>query len=324
MLRAGVCLSLTGRFAQFGSQAADGLRLWAERSGAALDIVDDRSDPAELTRRLGGLAADVNLLFGPYSTLLMRAAVPVAERSGRLLVNHGGSGGASDRPGWVVNVLTPARRYAEPFVAYLSELRDAPLFVSAGRGAFGRDVIAGASDAARTAGFRVEVFDPDRPPACAWDLLSAGVYEDDVATVRVAQALANPPRHLCSVAAGVAAFARDVDDPEGVFGIGQWAPGTASAAVDAGMAESDFLTAWHDRFGGAPDYPGVQAYAAGVIASTALEAAGSSSQEPMWEAMRALDVGTVFGRFRVDPDTGEQIGHEAALTRWHQGRLLAC
>jgi hypothetical protein len=44
-LRIGVCLSLSGKFAQFGRQAALGLEAWRSLDGAAdLVIEDDRSD----------------------------------------------------------------------------------------------------------------------------------------------------------------------------------------------------------------------------------------------------------------------------------------
>ncbi|MFL6111814.1 MAG: ABC transporter substrate-binding protein [Catenulispora sp.] len=316
-LRAGVCLSLTGRFAPFGTQAANGLRLWAQESGAQLTVLDDRSEPAVLAERLAALARDVDLLFGPYSTVLMRAAVPVAERAGRLLVNHGGSGGDLTHPGRVVNVLTPARRYADPFITRLAEREGGPLVTATGRGAFGRDVVDGATEAARAASLRIKPLDLKRPPTGAWDLLSAGVYEDDVAMVCTARGMANPPRYVCSVAAGVNSFARDVGDPEGVYGIGQWAPGSVRS-VDAGMNEAAFTAAWNDRYGNAPDYPAVQAYAAGVIAQAAMAA-----PEGLWQAVAALDITTVFGRFCIDTETGEQTGHEAVLTRWRGGESHA-
>lgn len=318
-LTAGACLSLTGRFALFGTQAANGLRLWADTSGVQLTIVDDASEPAVLTERLTELAPAVDVLLGPYSTLLMKSAVPVAEQAGKLLFNHGGSGGVLDHPGRVVNVLTPARRYAAPFVRRLALIDGGPLYAFTRRGAFGRDVIAGAVEAAEAAGLSVAVLDQDHPPAGAWDLLSAGVYEDDVATVGAAQGMPNPPRYLCSVAAGVASFAEEVPDTEGVYGIGQWARGAVSA-VDAGMDEVAFLAAWGERYGGVPDYPGVQAYAAGVIAQAAMDAA----PDHPWQAVAALDIATVFGRFTIDPATGEQTGHAAALTQWRGGQPFVC
>lgn len=320
-LRAGACLSLTGRFAQFGRQAADGLRLAADEFGLDLAVLDDRSDPAVITELLPDLAARTDLLFGPYSTVLIRAAVPVARQSGRLLFNHGGSGGALREPGTVVNVLTPARRYALPFVERLLREDPAPLYVATRRGAFGRDIVAGATEATHAAGLHVETFEPASPPDGVWNLLSAGVYEDDVDTVRAARDLPNPPRMLCSVAAGVAQFAADVADPEGVFGVGQWAPG-AGTRVGVGLTETQLLVAWRRRFGATPDYPGMQAYAAGVIGSRAAEAMGTCASDALWRQVAAMDVRTAFGRFRLDPATGEQVGHEAVLTQWHGGRQV--
>lgn len=319
MIRAGACLSLTGRFAPFGNQAANGLRLWADGAGADLTILDDMSEPAPLTELLATLAPTVDVLFGPYSTVLMRAAIPVAAEAGRLLFNHGGSGGNLSHPGTVVNVLTPARRYAEPFIARLAELGGGPLYTATKRGAFGRDVVAGAVETAQAVGLPVAALDPERPPTGHWDLLSAGIYEDDVATVRAARTLPNPPRHVCSVAAGVASFATDVGDPEGVYGVGQWAP-CAMQVVDSGMDEAAFLAAWDARYSGAPDYPVVQAYAAGVIAQKAME----TVPEDPWHAVAALDGTTVFGRFKIDPQTGEQTGHAAAMVQWNGGRAVAC
>lgn len=317
-LHAGVCLSLTGRFAQFGMQAERGLRLWAEESGTELTIVDDESEPAVLTERLALLAPHVDLLFGPYSTVLMRAAMPVARQAGRLLFNHGGSGGRLNIPGCVVNVLTPADRYAAPFVTHLAAHGSERLCTYSEAGLFGRHVAAGAARDTRTAGIAVDRLDFDAPPNGIWDLLSAGVYEDDVAAVSRARELPNPPRLICSVAAGVAQFADDVAGSDGVFGIGQWAPG-AGHDVDTGMDENEFLTAWRGRFGGAPDYPGVQAYAAGVVASVAMRNAASARSESLWPVAAGLDLTTVFGRFRLDAATGEQVGHAAVLTQWHNG-----
>lgn len=318
-LRAGACLSLSGQFAQFGSQAANGLRLWADEHGIVLRIVDDQGERPVLEERLRALAPTVDLLFGPYSTKLIRAAIPIAAESGSLLFNHGGSGGQLNYPGQVVNTLTPARRYAEPFITHLVATGESgPLLTAAGRGRFGRDVVDGASAAANATGIEVARLDFDRPPTGRWSLFSAGVYEDDVATVRAARSLPNPPRMVCSVAAGVAAFANDVGDPAGVFGIGQWAPG-ANPEVNAGMDEEHFLAAWERRFGGVPDYPAVQAYATGVVAAAAARASGTVRPDLLWSAAAGLDVTTVFGAFRLDAATGEQIGHVAALTCWRSG-----
>lgn len=318
-LRAGACLSLSGRFGQFGRQAEQGLRLWADGCGARLNIVDDQSDPAVVREALPRLAATSHLLFGPYSTVLMRAAIDATADCGVLLFNHGGSGGALDAPGRVVNILTPAGRYAEPFVKHLVEVGGERLFTIRGKGAFGRDVIAGAETAATEAGLSVETLDLNTPPTGTWDLISAGVYEDDIANVRHALALPNPPRKVCSVAAGVATFAHDLGaSPDGIYGIGQWAPGS-TGPVDVGMPEAELLAAWRHRYDTSPDYPGIQAYAAGTIAEAAVRTAETTEPAGLWEVLTALDFTTAFGAFRLDPETGRQTGHEAVLTRWNGG-----
>ncbi|MEY9864389.1 hypothetical protein ABH935_010048 [Catenulispora sp. GAS73] len=154
----------------------------------------------------------------------------------------------------------------------LRRLGGGPLYTATKRRVFGRDVVAGAAEAAQAVGLPVAPLDPERPPTGLRDLLSAGVYKDDVATVHAARTLPNPPRHVFSVAAGVEQFAQDACDTEGVYGVGQWAPG-AVQLVNAGMDEAAFLAAWDACYGGAPDYPAVQAYAAGVIAQAAMAAA---------------------------------------------------
>src|SRR5579864_2722570 len=121
-LRIGACLSLSGRFAQFGRQAAQGLETWRSLDGAAEILVeDDCSDRRTLETALPGVAARCDLLLGPYSTQLMRAAGRMAAEAGWLVWNHGGSGDDVEgaHPGHVVSVLTPASRYAEPFLLRL-------------------------------------------------------------------------------------------------------------------------------------------------------------------------------------------------------------
>lgn len=314
-LRAGACLSLSGRFAPFGRHAEQGLRLWAAEFGVDLAVVDDESDPVKLGERLPAAASGVDLLFGPYSTLLARAAAAFAQNHGMLLFNHGGSGGRLNMAGQVVNVLTPAHRYAAPFIAHLAQSGSGRLFTYSETGLFGQQVTAGARGDARAAGIAVDVLDFDAPPDGPWNLFSAGVYEDDVDAVRRAQELSNPPQLICSVAAGVEAFADDVQSPDGIYGVGQWAPGMG-ASVDVGVTGPEFLATWRERFGGVPDYPGVQAYAAGAIASSAVRTAGTAEPGALWRAASELDVRTVFGRFRLDPATGEQVGHESVLTLW--------
>ena len=122
-LRIGACLSLSGKFAHFGRQAAQGLETWRSIDGTAEILVeDDRSDRQTLEAVLPGVASRCDILLGPYSTQLMRTAGRIAAESGWLVWNQGGSGDDVERayPGHVVSILTPTSRYAEPFLRWLA------------------------------------------------------------------------------------------------------------------------------------------------------------------------------------------------------------
>lgn len=327
-LRIGVCLSLSGRFAQFGRQAAWGLEAWRSLDGRAdVLIEDDRSDRRTLEAVLPGIAARCDILLGPYSTQLMRAAERMAAESGWLVWNHGGSGDDVERahPGHVVSVPTPTSRYAEPFLLRIASEPDGPrdLCIVHGPGSFGRQVADGAEAMAGRLGIRATRASPDDQiplPGMSpeWDLFSAGVFEQDAETVSQALRLPAPPHRVCAVAAGVREFSGAVDDPEGVFGIAQWFPG-GRAGAELGPSEDDFVRAYAGHAATEPDYPAAQAAAGAIIAAHCARLAGSTARADLWAVARDLDTSTLFGGFKIDPRSGVQIEHQTVLVRWTDG-----
>src|SRR5438105_3828071 len=143
-LRVGACLSLSGPYAAFGPQAAAGLGAWARlRGGVDLRIEDDLGRPDELRRKLRGLASASDVLLGPYSTVLTRAAGEVAAELDVLLWNHGGAGDdvQAMAPGHVASVLTPTGRYGASVVSLVAGHPErAPLWIMSGRRSLGRQV----------------------------------------------------------------------------------------------------------------------------------------------------------------------------------------
>ena len=329
-LRIGACLSLSGRFAQFGRQAAQGLETWRSLDGAAEILVeDDCSDRRTLETVLPGVAARSDILLGPYSTQLMRAAGRIAAESGWLIWNQGGSGDDVEEahPGHVISVLTPTSRYAEPFLTKLASEPGGPsdLCIVQGPGSFGRQVTEGAEAIARRLGIPTVRIAPDDqipPPSMSaeWDLFSAGVFEQDAELVSKVLRLPAPPRQVCAIAAGVREFGHAVDDPEGVFGIAQWFPGS-NAEVVLGPSESDFVGAYVGPAGTVPDYPAVQAAAGAVIATRCARVAGSTSRDDLWAVAASLETSTLFGDFKVNPQSGAQVKHRTVLVRWTDGEL---
>jgi ABC-type branched-subunit amino acid transport system substrate-binding protein len=331
-LRIGGCLSLTGRFAQFGRQAAQGLEAWRSLDGSAEILVeDDCSDRRTLEEVLPDVASRCDILLGPYSTQLMRTAGRMATESDWIVWNHGGSGDDVEgaHPGHVVSVLTPTSKYAEPFLLQLASERGTPrdLCIVHGPGSFGRQVADGAESIAHEMGVRtVHVGADDRIPPKGisgdWDLFSAGVFEQDAELVGKVLRSPGPPRRVCAIAAGVREFGRVVDDPDGVFGIAQWFPGSRHQ-IALGPTEAEFLSAYADLTGSMPDYPAVQAAAGAVIAAHCARLAGGTSRDALWSAAADLETSTLFGGFRIDNASGTQVKHQTVLVRWTAGEPRA-
>jgi Periplasmic binding protein len=330
-LRIGACLSLTGRHARFGRQAAAGLHAWQARCGDAgvdLEVEDDGSRPEQVAAAIHRLRPRCDVLLGPYSTGLAGAAGAAAAALGTVIWNHGGAGDhvQDGHPGHVVSVLTPARRYAEPLLRQLARHQDrVPLRIVHGRGAWSRQVAAGARALAGRVGIEVAVGDGGRlltdATPDAWDLLTCGSLEEDVATVARARRLPRPPRELCAVAAGVREFRTRVDRPDGILGIAQWSPGRQPEAARAwlGPTEAEFLATCTARTSTPLDYPAAQAVAAAVLAVHCADLAGATDRASTWAAATSLEAATFFGGFGVDAVTGAQRVHETVLLRWAGG-----
>jgi ABC-type branched-subunit amino acid transport system substrate-binding protein len=330
LLKVGAALSLSGRFARFGRQAAAGLRAW--RSLGAKDvelrIEDDESDLTRIRDCVARLAGSCDVLLGPYSGTLMRAAADARPDTRTLIWNHGGA--ADDvqrRPGArIVSVLTPAGRYSTPFLHHLSTLTGIErLLIVHGRGGFARQVAAGAESLAREQGIEADSVSAESE---AWArsraassgservaLLCAGSFEEDVLSVSRARAWPRSPAVVCAVAAGVQEFEAAVEDPAGIFGVAQWIAGGA-ARNDVGPAEAQFVEAYRRLTGSLPDYPAAQAAASAALAFHCARAAGSTDPEAMWEAACELRTRTFFGEFAIDRESGEQTAHETVLTVW--------
>tara|TARA_Y100000780_G_scaffold229821_1_gene250451 strand:+ start:9152 stop:9415 length:264 start_codon:yes stop_codon:yes gene_type:complete len=66
----------------------------------------------------------------------------------------------------------------------------------------------------------------------------------------------------------------------------------------------------------------VQAYAAGLVAQRCIEEAGTLEDSALREVAERLDFSTFYGRFKIDPVTGAQLGRSTVLVQWQQGRKV--
>jgi branched-chain amino acid transport system substrate-binding protein len=354
VIRVGAVLSLSGPFAAQGVAAARGLTLWAEDVNAgggfavadrggrwhvALTFRDDAGRSRDAAAGAEQLLSEerVDLLMGPYSSVLLLAVAPIAERHGRVLWNHGGASDEVSRRGfrYVVNIASPASRY---FVGLLEMTRACDpsarrvALLHRPRGTFAPAVAAGAAAHARRAGLDVvlEAPYPTSPAefaplvgrvagARADVVLGAGRTDDDLHLAGQLRARPMGARVLGLVAAAVGLF-RDAlgEAAEGFFGPSQWEP-SAGHRPDAGPTAAEFAARFQRRFGAEPEYPAAQAYAAGVVAERCAAAAGSLRDELLRDAARGLSFATLYGAFALDPGTGEQVGHDLVVVQWQHG-----
>ncbi len=313
------------------------------RSNRALVSVvhyDDASDADSVRRAAARLITQdrVDLLFGPYSSVLTLAAAEVAEGCQRLLWNQGGASDNIHRQGyrWLVGTLSPASGYlagllplvrqADPTASTIGLVRVSP-------GAFSREVSSGVRRQAEALGFHVS-YDREFSPrlsdfsqvlrevgeAGPEALAVVGRISNDL---RFAQQLVDTP-HSFTAAAVVAApihqFRQALGEKtKGFIGPSQWEP-TGACSNDYGPSASAVEASLARRGRGPVDYPMAQAYAAGVAAQKCVEEAGTLEDRVLRETANRLDFSTFYGRFKIDPNTGLQVGRFTLLIQWQGGR----
>ena len=344
----GMPASLSGQFQTQGRQALAGLQAWARDANSETadsftvlhyDDASDRATVREVTRRL--IEDDrVDILIGPYSSVLTSAAAEVAEAYGKLLWNHGGASDNVYRQGsrWIVGLLTPADRYLAgllPMVRQADPTASTVALVRASTGEFPASVCSGVTDSAGGLGFRSVL---TTEFAASTDDFSAVVSklkdaQPDVVVIvgriqndlRLARQLAESgikAGTVVAVAAGIQSFQDDLGSLADRFvGPSQWEPesqnkpdfGPASEQVVASLRQDGHLHV---------DYPMAQAYAAGVVVQRCLAEAGSADSQALREAAASLTFSTFYGDFQIDSETGRQIGRETLLVQWREGRKV--
>ena len=339
-------------------QAGRGLQLWVDAVNAAGGLAVRRGDPparlalvihddesrvasaAALTERLI-VDEHVDLLFSPYSSVLTLAAAEVAERHGRVLWNHGGSTDSIAERGWrrVVNLLSPASCYFAGVLEYARAVepsaRTAAL-ISGARGTFPAAVAAGAEAHAARLGFEMvmRATYPEAPHSHFAGLvgevaarrpdviLGVGTTEADLAFAQEIRRQGVEAALIGLVATPIQRFRETLGaDADGFCGPSQWEV-TSRARPDLGPTSAAFAAQFRARYGIEPDYPAAQAYAAGLVAGRCVEVAGKLEQGALRMAAGALDLATFYGGFRLDGETGQQIGHDLLVVRWQAGRKV--
>ena len=314
---AALTLSLTGPFARQGTDAAQGLELWAEEAGVRLMIIDDGGSRSAAIRAYAAwLHQGVDLLLGPYASGLVRVVAPLVSDAGRLLYNHGGSADDLARPG-LVSLPAPGSTYFDGAVEEAVTRRVDRLLVARGPGPFARTVAEGAAARASERGLEAEtvtVRSLTAAGAAGAALLVVARFGEDVAVVRRVRGWPRAPALLGAVAAGLPAFGEQLGGAaEDVLGPVQWWP--SSRRPEVGPSGADFAGRYRRRTGREPSYVAAQAAAAGYLAYAAHHQGLAAETVLHWRTS------TLLGSFALDA-SWRQVGHRVRTIRWQHGRML--
>lgn len=315
-ITAALTLSLTGQYERQGTEAAEGVRLWAEAAGIRLTLADDRGSRETVIQAYSGWIDTADVLIGPYASGLVRAIAPLARDAGRVLWNHGGAADDLAQPG-IASLPAPASSYFDGVVDEAADRKVGRLIIVQAAGPFARTVARGAAARASERGIDSQTI--EAPAVEAEDLagtalLVAGPFEHDAEVVRGLRHRGQSPALLAALAAGIPAFGQELAEAaEGVLAPVQWWP--RSDTPEIGPSGTEFVTQYQSRTGREPSYPAAQAAAAGYLAHAAHRLGLKAKDVPTWTTSSLL------GRFSLNP-AWRQVGHHVTTVCWQRGRMV--
>lgn len=334
-------------FEQWINEEQGGIEVGGTKLPVEIVFADDRSDLDTATRLFENMVTEegAHFMMASYSSSLTLAEAPIAER---LDVLAFGWGAASDdiwQQGFttIVGVITPSSLYDEGFLEFTAAAdppaqrvaivyKDDPFTVAEGEGAL---------EVAE--GLGMEVVFVDRYPREATDLspiltqaaatepdimLVDGHFQDGALAARQMSELdIRPNATLFGSASATTDWAAELGEAaQGTYGASQWEP---DQELDTALFEEanwrgpkvtpqEWAAQFEEEFGYVPDFRAAMAFHAAVVLSAAIEEAGALETDSVREALKAMEIRTVGGEFRVD-ETLNQVGHTMVTIQWQEG-----
>jgi branched-chain amino acid transport system substrate-binding protein len=351
-LNIGISLSLSGDFSDPGKAAKRGYELWRDTVNAkggvmgrkvVLHIVDDASSPNQVVTNYQTLISrdKVDLVFGPFSTLLTAPAAQIAHRYGYAFPEPAGGGPAVFKEK-LDNVFfvqpAPVINCGDPFVNWVLSLPAAQRPKTGAYPSLDDPFAAPIVDRARrkleAAGVKT-VFKTIYPPETTDltpivqkyanakpDLVFAGVQSVDAySQVKAMVQMKFSPKFLffTNGANSPTEFPDKVGakNTEGVMSCGDW----FSNVKTAGNAE--FVKAYVAKFGGTPeaiDSGSAEAYAVGQLIELVAQRTKKLDNKTIISSLHQGTWPVIEGNLSWNPD-GSPKG-SVDLAQWQGGKLL--
>ena len=335
----GAVISQTGAQADLGAEYARGIEVWRDAVNAdggllgrrvELRVLDDGSHArrnAELYARLIR-EEKVDLLIGPYGSAATLIAAGEAERARRVMVNGAGPAAVVQGrgPRYLFQSAIPYSAYGTGALEIAAEAgfrrllilaRDEPGALEAAeaaRAAAAKTFTVGAIEVFRPglADFTTQVARARAAQAEAW--IAFGDVREAAEMVKTFRKLDYAPPLF---------FVSGASHPRLIALLGQDAEGTLGA-VDfdprLGVAARAFAKVFAAKWNVEPGLPAAQGYVAGTVLAAGVRSAGTLNQEKLREALAELEINTLFGEYRVAPDSGLQTGAKPMVVQILKGR----
>jgi branched-chain amino acid transport system substrate-binding protein len=342
-IRIGLTLGLTGKYSEMSDMQMKGFRLWEKdvnnRGGMAgrkvqVIIHDDKSDPQTAKGLYEQLISNdkVDLVFGPYSSEITEAVLPVTEKYGYPLLT---SGAAADRlwqkgHRYVFGVFLPAGKITLTFLEMLVMSGLDNIAIVHADDPFSRNVADGTKRWAERFGLKVELFEGFKKGTENLDELALKAKKikaqviivcghfDEAVNMRLSLKRIRwyPKAYFATVAPPMPAFyERLKSDAEYTFSHSHWEHNGGLLAPGC----QEFYDAFKKEYKKEPAHHAAQAYAAGQILEEAIKRAGSLDREKIRDMLSSMDTMSIIGRYGVDR-TGMQIKHFILVIQWQNGK----
>ena len=339
-LKIGASLSLSGTLAASGDKVKRGYELWAadiNARGGLLGrpvefvIFDDRSDTGTSARLYEKLITEdkVDLVIGPYGSGASFAASAVTEKYKFPMLLPSGASEAIFTRGfkYVFQLFPPIATIFEPLLADARYERVAIIHSSD----LSPKGVAAAVEALAKKNNRNVVLREEFPlnasdlsslmlklRAARCDLLVGGAQLPDsiliVRQLKTAQVL--PKAIAFSPGPLKDDFLQALGaDAEGVMADYLWEP------VDPKPESQSFLARWKAAYKDEPDVQSAFGWVGGQLLEAAVKSAGSLDADRIRAAFISLETSTLLpGKFKLDPETGKQVGQGLGVVQWQKGK----
>ena len=340
-IKVGLSVSLSGKYAEFGSKLLEGVQMWADdinRRGALLGrpvkliYYDDKSDAQLAVQTYERLISTdgVDLLLGPYSSEITLAVSDVVEQHNFPMLATSASAPKIWQRGFknIFGIYTPANRLMDKVIDISLDKGLTKLALLYAASEYPRGVAEGARQRAQENSIQI-VFDQEYPAdqlefsqiiekmaAAAPDVVIIGSNLPDAeAFVRQAKTNRFAPKILAfSGAPAVHEFLDDLgaENVEGVMSSVQW---IRSQKMPGSY---DFSFRYKKKYGFDASYHAATGYAAGQILEAAVRLVGEVDKDKLRQQYSVLRFRSLFGHYQVDA-TGIQIGKASYLMQWQDG-----